>query len=87
MENYRNMYLADQKKLKEVLQSLEQYLRDLDIDSSGGPETVIYTRMGKIIADLKKYMEYSGVTYKSGYDHDTGIGHYEIHDYSTDDWE
>ncbi len=48
----------DRKKLKEVLETLYQYLRDLDIKSSGGPETIISTRMEEIISDLESYLSH-----------------------------
>ncbi len=49
----------DRKKLKELLETLYQYLRDLDIDSSGGPETIISTRMEEIISDLESYLSHN----------------------------
>ena len=46
----------DRQKLKELLESLYQYLRDLDIGPDEGPETIISTRMEKIIDDLESYL-------------------------------
>jgi len=48
--------MNDREKLKEVLDSLYQYLRNLDISSDPGPEVILATDMEEIIDDIECYL-------------------------------
>jgi hypothetical protein len=46
----------DRSKLEHLVATLNQYLLDLDMGPTDGPEIIIYERMESIIDDLESYL-------------------------------